>query len=148
MRGSVARLLRKEVGFDPNKERSYQTIDLMVKKPIQQFGVDPDTNKPFINIVYRDVQAQLVECIDGSRKVYQYMKRKWNNPDYETELNQLPSQQEQQELEDQILNDEEVKKKAEDKRWADRQAKWDHDKKQRAKKLAKEEEKLHPKDRS
>jgi hypothetical protein len=61
VRGSVARLLRKEVGFDPNKERSYQTIDLMVKKPIQQFGVDPDTNKPFINIVYRDVQAQLVE---------------------------------------------------------------------------------------
>ena len=103
-------------------------------KPIQQFGQKED-GTPFINIVYREVQAQLVECIDGSRKIYQYMKKKWNNPEYETEFNQLPSQGEVDALEEQISSDEEIQKLVNDKKWADRQAKWDHDKKERKKRL-------------
>lgn len=135
MRGSIARALRKEINFDPNAERDYQTIELTAIKPIRQFGFNEETKEPFIKVVHRPVPVQIVECIDGARKVYQYMKKKWNNPDHEVNFQQLPSESDVQELEDKIMNDEEVQKLVEDKKWADRQAKWDHDKKRREEKL-------------
>jgi hypothetical protein len=129
--GKVARALRKEIDFDPNNERSYQTIELTAIKPIRQFGFNEETKEPFIKVVHRPVPVQIVECIDGARKVYQYLKRKWYNPDHEVNFQQLPEQSTLDEIEEQVLNDEDVQKLVQDKKWADREAKWEHDKKKK-----------------
>ena len=94
MRGKVARELRKIIGFDPRQKRTYHRTYLGTsKKRILQ--VDTTGN---VTTVVRDVDREVIECIDGGRKVYQIMKRRFINPDYTHELVPLPSEEETNEL--------------------------------------------------
>lgn len=94
MRGKIARELRKVTEFDPSVKRTYTKTFLgMRKKKIFQFD-----GKGHVKLVDREVEAEAIECVDGSRKIYQIMKRRYNNPDYFKELTQLPTKEEENEL--------------------------------------------------
>lgn len=103
MRGSVARELRRACQFVPKEERTYQDIEFIVRRQIYQFGLEGE-----VTLAWRDVPAYLIECTSGSRKLYQYMKRKWNNPELEVQFSKLPSIEELEELKKQVLDDEEL----------------------------------------
>ena len=90
MRGSVARALRKSVGFEPDDKRDYQEIEFTVKRQIYSFLPEGD-GKTTVGLVWRDVPAYLIECTSGARKIYKYLKRKWVNPSYEVQFSKLPS---------------------------------------------------------
>ena len=103
MRGSVARELRKACKFVPKEKRTYQDIEFTVRRQIYQFGLGG-----VVDLVWRDVPAYLIECTSGSRKVYKYFKRKWNNPDFVAEFSTLPSAEDLDELAKTVMDDEEL----------------------------------------
>ena len=104
MRGSVARALRKEVGFNPNAKREYTVHEVTVIRPILSYNHEEKRAE----IVKRPVSAFIEECTDGARSFYQYLKKKWVRPDYEMVLNQLPEVDELAKLAREVLSDEEV----------------------------------------
>lgn len=104
MRGKVARELRKEVNFDPNEKREYYDMELTRVRKILSY----DFEKKSASIVERPVSVFITECTDGARNFYKYLKRKWNNPNYEMALNQLPEVDELANLAKTIITDEEV----------------------------------------
>jgi len=108
MRGKIARELRKECVFNPNDFRDYQEIEVETKKQIYQFGSDKD-GKTEINLVWRVVPAFITECTSGGRKIYKYLKRKWNNLDHEATFNKLPSIADLENIAKEIMSDEELK---------------------------------------
>ena len=107
MRGKIARALRKECDFVPSSERSYQEIEFVVRRQIYQFGPD-ENGTSSMRLVWRDVPAFLVECTSGSRKIYQYLKRKWTNLEYEASFNKLPSVADLENIANQVMEDEEL----------------------------------------
>ena len=109
MRGSVARALRKEVGFEPDDDRSYQEIEFVVKRQIYQFGSD-ENGLTDLKLVWRDVPAFLIECTSGSRKMYKYLKRKWTNLEYEASFSQLPSLADLENVANTITDDKDLTK--------------------------------------
>lgn len=108
MRGSVARALRKECNFDPHMDRDYQEIELEVRRQIYQFGTD-ENGKTDLQLVWRKVPAYLVECTSGSRKIYQYMKKKWTNIYHEATFNKLPSIADLENIANEVMKDDELK---------------------------------------
>jgi len=104
MNGKIARALRKECNYTPSDTRNYQEIEFVVKKQIYQLDGDK------VKLVWRDVPAFLIECTSGARKVYQYMKKKWNNPEYEVSLNKLPSLADLENIENIVTKDEDLTK--------------------------------------
>lgn len=79
MNGRTARALRKEALFHPKNEREYKTFEVTTRaKRILQW--DGETGG--VKEVIRTGTALITECVDGSRKMYQYYKRKFNNPDH------------------------------------------------------------------
>ena len=104
MRGKVARELRKEVGFIPKENREYLEHEFTRIRKILSY----DFEKKGVSIVERPVSVFIKECVTTSRSLYKYLKRKWNNPDYEMMLNNLPEAKDLQALTQTILQDEEV----------------------------------------
>jgi hypothetical protein len=90
MRGKVARQLRQELNYKINREekknREYHDLEVTVLRPIYSFN--SETNS--LDIVEREVSAFIRECVSGQRKIYQYLKKKWNNDEYEAKFQQLP----------------------------------------------------------
>lgn len=101
MRGKVAKALRKEVGFTPKAKREYQTFIIPTVKKILQY----DSENGKVNIVDREVESRIVECVTGSRKLYKYLKRKYMNFEHEEVLNELPSAKELRDLQQEIATD-------------------------------------------
>jgi len=112
MRGSVARGIRQAVEYKPSNVREYQEIEHRIMGKILQFN--PETKKSIL--VDRMVSAYTKECISGDRKIYQYMKKKYNNPNLEQEFNFLPSKEKLEELAKTVVNQErhEASKPSED----------------------------------
>ena len=109
MRGKVARQLRQELNYKINREekknREYHDLEVRVLRPIYSFN--SETNS--LDIVKREVSAFIRECVSGQRKIYQYLKKKWNNDEYEAKFQQLPEVDEMVDLAKQIINDDELK---------------------------------------
>jgi hypothetical protein len=104
MRGKVARALRKEIGFDPNSSREYVEHELIRVRNILQYNHEAKKAE----IVERPVSVFITECTDGDRNFYQYLKKKWNNPEHEAIFNQLPEVDELAKLARNIMSDKEV----------------------------------------
>lgn len=97
MRGKIARALRKELKYHPRNHREYQEVEFRVVRKIIAF--DKDKN---IKLVDREVSSFTNECVSGDRKVYQYLKKKYNNPELEVTLTKIPKLEE---LQAQILKE-------------------------------------------
>lgn len=104
MRNKVAKALRKEIDYDVTAKRKYTQHEVTVMRNIYSFN--PELKR--MELVLRPVSAFITECTDSGRAIYKYLKRKWNNPDLEMELNQLPSKEELMELQREIMRDTEV----------------------------------------
>ena len=102
MRNKVAKALRKEVEFNPNAEREYRAFTVPVMRNILQW----DTDKKKVAVVKREVDATIVECVDGARKLYNYLKRKYKNFEHEETLHHLPTDEELLELKNTIVGEE------------------------------------------
>ena len=109
MRGKVARQLRQELKYkissEEKKSREYHDLEFTVIKPIYSF----DAEKKTIEIVERPVSAFTRECVSGQRKIYQYLKKKWYNSEYEAKFQQLPEVDELVDLAKTIVSDDEIK---------------------------------------
>lgn len=95
MRGKVAKALRKEIGFVPKNRRIYRAFSVPVMRDILQWNTETQE----VSMVRREVEATIIECTSGDRKLYQYLKRKYKNFEHEETLRELPTQQELRELE-------------------------------------------------
>lgn len=102
MRGKTAREIRQSVGYKPKNERDYQEIEHRVIRKILSFNSETEE----VDYVDSEVSAYTKECISGDRKIYQFMKKKYNNPDLEQEFNFLPSQNKLEELAKEVINQE------------------------------------------
>ena len=54
--------------------------------------------------VRRRVDKFNVECVSGDRKIYQYMKKKYVNPEYIMDVNKFPEENEIKALQNNIRN--------------------------------------------
>jgi SHS2 domain-containing protein len=87
MRGKVARELRKATGFNPNKERNYNVVEVIRTKNIMQF----DSVNKTVKLVPKEVPCNIVENTDPERILYKYYKKKYYDLNKEElVLNQLP----------------------------------------------------------
>jgi len=101
MNGRVARELRKACKFNPRDKREYHTITFTAIKHILRY--DPASGE--VEHVERPVDSFTTECVTASRKVYQYMKRKYVNPNHEESFNVLPEESEIQKIQDQYVTE-------------------------------------------
>jgi len=99
MRGKTARELRKIAQFNPNVRREYEAWTVVASKYVLQFD-----NKGNFNMVKKPLERTIIECVTGSRKVYQHLKRFYNGQVQEQEMRALPSKAELKELEKTILS--------------------------------------------
>lgn len=104
MNGRIARAIRKELKFNPNDEREYVEHELTRMRQIMSYNHE----KNRVDIVKRPVSVFITECTTGKRSIYQFMKRKYVNPDYEMALNELPSVDELAKVARDIISDKEV----------------------------------------
>jgi len=96
MNGKIARELRKVSTFTPSTAREYQDIVFSSMKKVYQYN--PETNKT--NVVDRVVDSFTKECVDASRKTYQYLKRKYVNPSHEANFNVIPNKDDIKKIQD------------------------------------------------
>jgi hypothetical protein len=87
MRGKIARALRNAAGFKPNADRAYETWQIPRMKHIYQVGMAGE-----INVVEREVNVEIVECVEGSRKIYQDLKRQYNGFEASDDIMEMPEQ--------------------------------------------------------
>jgi len=102
MRGSTARSIRQAIEYKPKNKRDYQEIEHRLMGKILQFNPETKESK----LVDRMVSAYTKECISGDRKIYQFMKKKYNNHDLVQEFNFLPSEEKLEELAKEVINQE------------------------------------------
>ena len=74
--------------------------NLIVSSDNQLVGVDTETGE--VNTVRRRVEKLNVECVSGDRKIYQYMKKKYVNPNYIMDVNKFPDKSAIEELQNTI----------------------------------------------
>lgn len=91
--------LRKALKYKPRNKREYETHLLPTTGLVAQINEDGT-----VEVVEKIVDKQVIECVSGDRKVYQFMKKKLHNIDHEETLNELPSKQELNELTKDILS--------------------------------------------
>lgn len=101
MNGKAARALRKLSKIDKKADRDYQDVIFTTERDILQYDPKNDT----VKAVKRKVDSITIECVDASRKVYKYMKKKFINNSYEGELTVLPSKEDLKAIEDEFLKE-------------------------------------------
>lgn len=102
MNGKVARYLRKVTGFNPRAEREYVTHHIADKTArIYQLHHTGE-----IKLVERKVPRYLTECVTPERKIYQHAKAYYSGfVEAEAEFTSMPSQEEMDKLQQQILDE-------------------------------------------
>ena len=101
MNGRVAREIRQALSYHPRskeKPREYHTFLVEGWTHVLQY----DTVTGETKNVRRRGERENVECVSGDRKVYQYMKKKYVNPQYHTDLTKFPEKKEMDSLKDEI----------------------------------------------
>lgn len=98
MRGKTAREIRKVLNYSPKNEREYHTFSLTGWGNVLQYN--PETGG--VKQVRRRVDKVNIECVSGDRKIYKYMKRKYNEPHLEMSMNKFPEEQEMDKLKREI----------------------------------------------
>ncbi len=101
MNGKVAREIRKALKYKPTNPREYHAFNLEGWGNVLQYNSETGAVKE----VRRRVEKVNIECVSGDRKIYRYMKRKYNEPNLEMSLNKFPTQQEMDELQNHIKDD-------------------------------------------
>ena len=112
MNGRTARAIRKALKYEVRNEerpREYHTFSLMGWGNVMQYNTETGE----VKTVRRRVEKFNVECVSGDRKVYQYMKKKYVNPNYVMDVNKFPEKSEIEELQNTIQSGMIEKEKAE-----------------------------------
>lgn len=106
MRNKIAKALRKSLNYKisskEKEERNYKTLTMpSTRKRTLVYNFDTGEFETKVG----GGNSELIECVSGARKMYKYLKRKYMNFEHEETLTPLPTHEELQKLEQEIIAD-------------------------------------------
>lgn len=110
MNGKIARGLRKAANFKPKDKREYETWTIGVKQGrIYRFKPVTETEEAGVEIIDKEVDCFVTECVTPERKIYQGLKKQYqtfkDTGTVSLNFNELPDAQSMEKLREQAIKE-------------------------------------------